>query len=45
MTARTAVIARAGALLLLTLAPFIVQAAAPVIPALSLVDNPAGGKT
>ena len=45
MTARTAVIARAGVLLLLTLAPFIVQAAAPVIPALSLVDNPAGGKT
>ena len=45
MTARTAATARTGLLLLLLLAPFIAQAAAPVIPALSLVDDPAGGKT
>ncbi len=45
MTRRNATIARTGGLLLLTLAPVIAQAAAPVIPALSLVDNPDGGKT
>ena len=38
MNRRNATIARTGGLLLLTLAPVIAQAAAPVIPALSLID-------
>jgi len=45
MTPRTAALARSSALILLALSPAIAQAAAPVIPALSLIDNPDGGKT